>query len=96
MTTYYKTIFKPYLSDCEGLKKNSDVLEVVRQFSQKFLPGLLTQLEEVDKQISIRYLNMLKMLIFCHRHQKTDNYIQKTPVDFSVVRDPMYLYSKAS
>lgn len=37
---------------------------------------------------------MLKMLMFCHRHQKNDSYLEHTPVDFSIVREPMYKYSR--
>lgn len=36
------------------------------------------------------------MLIFSHRHHKTDSYLLNPPVAFAVVRDPMYLYSKTS
>jgi phage-related protein len=96
MTLYFKTIFKPYFQRCKGLTKNESVLEVVRDFSQVYQPGLTTQLESIDKTMSVRYLDMLKMLVFCHRHHKNDAYLKNTPADFSVVREPMYKYSRAA
>lgn len=39
---------------------------------------------------------MLKMIVFCHRHHKNDNYLKVNPVDFSIVREPMYKYSRAA
>lgn len=39
---------------------------------------------------------MLKMLVFCHRHSKNDPFLLATPVDFSIVREPMYKYSKVA
>lgn len=36
------------------------------------------------------------MLMFCHRHQKNDSYLANTPVDFAVVREPMYKYSRVA
>ena len=36
------------------------------------------------------------MIVFCHRHHKSDAYLKNTPVEFSVVREPMYKYSKAA
>jgi hypothetical protein len=96
MTLYYKTIFKPYFSRCKGLTNNLSVLEVVREFSEEYQPGLMTQLERIDHKMSVRYLDMLKMLVFCHRHHKDDAYLSNTPVNFSVVREPMYKYSRAA
>lgn len=46
--------------------------------------------------MSTRYLDMVKMLIFCHRYTKKEDYLLNSPVDFDVVRDPMYLYSQRS
>lgn len=46
--------------------------------------------------MSTRYLDMLKMLLFCHRHTKTDAFLLNSPVTYEIVRDPMYLYSQRS
>ena len=42
------------------------------------------------------YLEMLKRLLFCHRYNKHDSFINNVPSDFDVVRDPMYKYSKVT
>lgn len=56
----------------------------------------MAQLDSIDAKMSLRYLDMLKMLVFCHRHHKNDVYLKNTPVDFSIVREPMYKYSRAA
>jgi hypothetical protein len=39
-------------------------------------------------------LEYLKLLVFSHRHNKNDAYLQDTIESFDLVRDPMYKYSK--
>ena len=75
MTLYFKTIFKPYFNRCKDFKTNESVLEVVRIFSQEYQPNLMDQLDKIDAELSLRYLDMLKMLVFCHRHHKNDVYL---------------------
>lgn len=36
------------------------------------------------------------MLVFSHRHNKNDSYLDNPIVDFTIVREPMYKYSKHS
>lgn len=40
------------------------------------------------------YLELLKLIVFSHRHNKNDAYLDNLIVDFQVVREPMYKYSK--
>ena len=47
MTLYYKTIFKPYFSQCKNLKNNESVLEVVRDFAQEYQPNLMALLDKL-------------------------------------------------
>lgn len=38
---------------------------------------------------------MLEQVVFCHRFNKQDSFLQAKPmVDYSVVRDPLYKYSR--
>jgi hypothetical protein len=37
---------------------------------------------------------MLMVVVHSHRHNKDDDFISDTPIDFSLVRDTMYKYSK--
>jgi len=37
---------------------------------------------------------MLMVVVHSHRHNKEDDFISDTPIDFSLVRDTMYKYSK--
>lgn len=36
----------------------------------------------------------MKLLVLSHRHNKNDDFLKDPLVDFSVVREPMYKYSK--
>lgn len=39
---------------------------------------------------------MLTVVVHSHRHNKNDEFIAETKMDFSIVRDTMYKYSKKS
>jgi hypothetical protein len=39
-------------------------------------------------------VNLLKMIVYCHRYQSNEDYLKELPLDFTVVRDPMYAYSR--
>lgn len=39
-------------------------------------------------------VNLLKMIVYCHRYQSNEEYLKELPLCFSVVRDPMYAYSR--
>ena len=41
-------------------------------------------------------LNQIKLVVFSHHHNKTEEFLMERDVDFSVVRDTMYKYSKTS
>lgn len=38
----------------------------------------------------------MKLLVFAHRHNKKDDYLVDRLIDFVIVREPMYKYSRAA
>jgi len=54
----------------------------------------MTKLDIVHPQSSVAFLDRLKMIIFSHNHGKSDyEYIFRSPLSWSVVRDPCSKYS---
>ena len=94
MTLFYKTSFKPFYDVCRSKRKTLPVADLIKKFATNNHPGLVESLAQCSKLQSLQFPEMLKMLVFCHRHSKNDPFLATTPVDFSVVREPMYKYSK--
>lgn len=94
MTLYFKTAFKPYYDLCRSKRKKQPVSDFVLKYAREAQPGILDSLQTQAQKDN--YIELLKMLMFCHRHQKNDAYLANTPVDFSVVREPMYKYSRVA
>lgn len=68
------------------------VNEILLHFTNELHPGLTSLLKENTSE----YLELLKLIVFSHRHNKNDAYLSNLVVDFSVVREPMYKYSKVA
>ena len=41
-----------------------------------------------------QFIELLKVLVLAHRHNRDDEYLRNTIVPFDVVRDTMYKYSQ--
>ena len=39
-------------------------------------------------------IELIKLLVFSHRHNKNDEFLKDPLIDFSIVREPMYKYSR--
>ena len=42
------------------------------------------------------FIELMKLLVFAHRHNKNDDYLRDRLIDFKIVRDPMYKYSRTA
>ena len=91
MTLYFKTLFKPFLEKWKAQKKNRDIKPILVEFMKTSFPGLY---ETLPSQAQFEFLELFKILVFSHRHNKNDFYLQDPLVSFEVVREPMYKYSK--
>lgn len=92
MTLYFKTAFKPFFEKWKGQKKNREIKGPLLEFTKEHFPGLIESMP--PGQAQFEFLELFKLLVFSHRHNKNDPYLQDPLVSFAVVREPMYKYSK--
>ena len=64
---------------------------LVAAFAQKHFKGVLQKLSNQNQQ---EFITMLMVVVHSHRHNKDDPFISEVNIDFSLVRDTMYKYSK--
>ena len=61
-------------------------------YANKEFPGLLGRL--TTEKAKSEFIQLLKLLVFAHRHAKNDEHLMDRLVEFTIVRDPMYKYSR--
>lgn len=64
---------------------------LMQSFAMKHFENILAQLPPGAQQ---EFVTLLTVVVHSHRHNKEDDFISDTPLDFSLVRDTMYKYSK--
>ena len=67
--------------------------DLMHSFSLKYFEYILSKLSPIEQQ---EFITMLTVVVHSHRHNKNDEFIAETKIDFSIVRDTMYKYSKKS
>ena len=97
MAQYFKQAYNPYFELCAGVKKLPTGLTVDESlvlYCQKELPGVLecfkTEFERIE------FLELLKLLVLAHRHNRNDEFLANPRVPFDTVREPMYKYSRGA
>ena len=94
MTLYFKTTFKPFFEKWKGKRsKGSSVHDLLTAYTEQTMPQLLALLPAAQRSA---FTEMLKLVVFSHRHNKNDAFLANLAVDFGVVREPMYKYSKVA
>ena len=92
MSNYFKTAYMPLFETWKKQsKKKTTVMQTLIDFSNLEFPGLLSNLSE---EAGFEFIELLKMLVLSHRHNKNDDFLADPIVDFSIVREPMYKFSK--
>jgi hypothetical protein len=86
MTLFFRTIFKPF-------KTKGNVNQSILNFLNATFPFALPSLNASELR---EFAQLLKMILYCHRHNKAEDYLSDVPLDFDVVRNPMYKYSRAA
>lgn len=96
MTIFYKQEFKVYFDQFSKQKDTAfPIQRYLVQFTQDLHPGLLESMSS-DAEVQ-EYLKILEQVVFCHRFNKQDAFLTASPlIDYSIVRDPMYKYSKVA
>ena len=91
MTLYFKTAYKPFFEKWKAQKKEPSVLPSLISFANEEFKGLMPSLSAKAK---FELIELIKLLVFSHRHNKNDEYLKDPLIDFSIVREPMYKYSR--
>ena len=97
MAQYFKQAYNPYFELCAGVKKLPTGLTVDESlvlYCQKELPGVLECFE--TEFARIEFLELLKLLVLAHRHNRNDEFLANPRVPFDTVREPMYKYSRGA
>ena len=92
MTLYFKTAYKPFFDKWKKSgKRKTSIAESLVAFANLEFPGLLPGMSDKAK---FEFIELLKLLVLSHRHNKNDDFLKDTLIDFAIVREPMYKYSK--
>ena len=92
MALYFKLAYKPFFDKWKANKNKSSVMDSLVAFVQLEFPGLLDKIGH--QKARFEFIELVKMLVLAHRHNKNDDFLRDPLVDFATVREPMYKYSK--
>ena len=86
-------LFHPYQKEWVDQRKKPDMSKLLIVFANKYFGSLLAALpSQAQRQ---EFLSVLMSVVHSHRHnKKEETAIVRRPIDFDVVRDTMYKYSK--
>ena len=92
MTVFFKNAYKPFFEQWKAKKNQHKTIESsLIEFTQATFKGLF---ECLNEKARFEFIDLVKILVFSHRHNKNDPYLQNSLLDFSNVREPMYKYSR--
>ena len=91
MTLYFKTKYKPFYEEWKEQKDCDSVIPSLNNLIKDEFPDLFACLGEKAK---FELVELIKLLVFSHRHNKNDKYLQDPLIPFQIIRDPMYMYSR--
>lgn len=86
MTLFFRTIFKPF-------KTKGKVNQSILNFVNATFPSVMPSLNAFEQR---EFAQLVKMVLYCHRYNKGEDYLKEVPLDFDLVRNPMYKYSRAA
>ena len=92
MNDYYKQGCIPFLDKWYS-KKTHTVLESLFEYIKHEFPGLI---DKLSQPAFSEFVELVKLLVFQVRHNANDDHLKDPLVPFSVIRDPMFNYSKQS
>ena len=92
MVEYFKNLFKPYDKIWKNINKQYPVTKLINTFSTEYFGEFL---ESIPNGFRQEFLANVMGLVHSHRHNKREEqFIVEKPIDFDVIRDTMYKYSK--
>jgi|LauGreDrversion4_2_1035121.scaffolds.fasta_scaffold265622_1 hypothetical protein len=95
MTLFYKQAFRGYFEMFRTQKEtNFPIEKYLAEWVQETQPGLLESMRS-NAEI-IEYIQLLKLVVFAHRYNKDDEFMANPIINFDVIRDPMYRFSRSA
>jgi hypothetical protein len=91
MAEFFKLLFQPFQKQWIEQKKRSAMSNLMQAFAAEHFSPLLQKLSPANQ---IDFLNNLLGVVHSHRHNKEDNFLHESNIDFGIIRDTMYKYSK--
>lgn len=92
MGEFFKCLFQPYHKIWLNQGRQTQALaNILKSFTSLYFGNLLSKL---PPNVSEEFICNLLMLVHSHRHNKEESLFEENQADFSIVRDPMYKYSK--
>lgn len=92
MAEFFKTLFNPYHKHWLDQKKRSSMQDLLANFANTFFGQLMN---EMTKPLMQDFLSILMAVVHSHRHnKKEESKLISGRIDFDIVRDTMYKYSK--
>eukprot|EP00347_Sterkiella_histriomuscorum_P007809 403347478 len=91
MAEFFKSLFQPFQKMWIEQKKKSPMTQLLHSFAVQHFESTLSKLPPGQQ---IEFIGMLMAVVHSHRHNKEDSFLSESSVDFSLMRDTMYKYSK--
>lgn len=91
MTLFFKLAYKPFFDKWKSNKKKSSIVDSLVAFVNQEFPDLIGKMSQKAR---FEFIELVKLLVLSHRHNKNDDFLKDPLVDFATVRDTMYKYSK--
>eukprot|EP00347_Sterkiella_histriomuscorum_P023107 403335920 len=92
VSEYFKHLFSPYQKSWVEQRKKTCIKTLIAEFAQKYFGYIIDDLPQNFKQ---EFIAFLTGMVHSHRHNKKEEaLITERPIDFDVIRDTMYKYSK--
>jgi len=91
MALYFKLAYKPFFDKWKSNRKKSSIADSLVAFVNLEFPHLI---DTLPSKARFEFIELVKLIVLSHRHNKNDDFLRDPLVDFATVRDTMYKYSK--
>ena len=96
MAEFYKQTFQPYQRLWIDQRRKTDLNQLINDYADANFGRILVHMKDWQRA---EFTGMLSLVVLSHRHNKEESInkgacAKKGELDFSLVRDTMYKYSK--
>ena len=95
MAEFYKQTFQPYQRLWIDQRRKTDLNQLINEYAEANFGRIIIHMKDWQRT---EFTGMLSLVVLSHRHNKEESIhrsqSKKGDLDFSLVRDTMYKYSK--